>query len=177
MGNRIPPKPNNGRYKQGRYICQNPDKYLVNLDTVYYRSSWEQKLYYYLDTNRYISRWSAESIAIPYEINEKGTWSSHRYYPDAFCEILKQDGNTQRVVIEIKPWNEFSSDKEEILQPPKEPKNKTAKSLKNYEYALRTFQKNIIKWQAAKQFCERRGMEFFIMTPKFFQESNKIKLF
>ena len=61
----------------------------------------------------------------------------------------------------------------------KEPKTKSEKSMRNYEYSLRTFQKNIIKWQAAKKFCERRGFEFYILTPKFFQdkENPKVKLF
>jgi len=176
MGNnRVPNK--SGKYKQGRYICQNPDKYLGDLERIFYRSSWEQKLYYYLDVNKRVVRWSAENIAVPYEINENGNWSTHKYYPDAYCEILKSDNTTQRVVLEIKPYSEWSSDKNEGLQPPKEPKNKTAKSLRNYEYALRTFHKNIIKWQAAKNFCERRGMEFFVMTEQFFQADNKIKLF
>jgi len=170
MGNKM--VPNNRKYKQGRYTCQNPDKYIGDLERIYYRSSWEQKLYYYLDMNKKVSKWCAEHVTIPYEINENGHYSTHRYYPDAYCEIIKSDGNTQRVVIEIKPWSEYRD-----LEPPKEPKNKTMKSLRNYEYALRTFQKNIIKWQAAKKFCERRGMEFYIMTEKFFQADNKIKLF
>ena len=43
--------PNNRRYQQGTYKCNNPDKYLGDLERVYYRSSWEKKLYYYLKQN------------------------------------------------------------------------------------------------------------------------------
>jgi len=169
MGNKQ--VPNNKHYKQGRYICQNPDKYLGDLDRVYYRSSWEQKLYYYLDLNNRVLKWSAENVTIPYEINENGSWSTHRYYPDAYCEILMPNGNTNNVILEIKPWSEYRN-----LEPPKEPQTKTMKSLRNYEYALKTFHKNIIKWQAAKTFCEKRGIEFFIITEKYFTD-DKIKIF
>jgi hypothetical protein len=166
--------PNNRRYQQGTYVCNNPDKYLGDLERVYYRSSWEKKLYYYLDTNNRVLKWSAEGVTIPYEINENGNWSTHTYYPDAYCEFKLTDGNTRKVVLEIKPWNEYRN-----LEPPKEPKTRTMKALENYEYSLRTFQKNIIKWSAAKKFCDRRGIEFFIITPKFFDdpENPKIKLF
>ena len=172
--------PNNKHYQQGTYRCINPNKYLGDLERIYFRSSWEKKLYYYLDTNNRVLRWSSEGLAIPYEINENENWSTHRYFPDAYCEFKRSDGTTRIVVLEIKPWSEWSpGSKNEGLVPPKEPKTKTAKSLKNYEYALRTFHKNIIKWEAAKKFCDRRGIEFFIITPEFFKDPDnpKIKLF
>jgi hypothetical protein len=172
MGNSHPP--NNKKYHQGLYVCMNPDKYLGDLERIYFRSSWERKLYYYLDNNNRVLKWSAEGLTIPYEVNEHGNWSTHRYYPDAYCEFKKSDGSTRIVVLEIKPWSEYRN-----FEPPKEPKTKTAKSLKNYEYALRTFQKNIIKWSAAKKFCEKKGIEFYIITPKFFEDKDnpKVKLF
>jgi hypothetical protein len=174
MPNNHPPKPNNRHYSQGVYKCINTDKYLGDLERIYYRSSWEKKLYYYLDINPRVLRWSVEGLSIPYEITENENLSTHVYYPDAYCEIKKNDGNTQIIVLEIKPWNEYRN-----FEPPKEPKTKTQKSLKNYEYALRTFQKNIIKWTAAKKFCDRKGIEFFILTEKFFDDPDnpKIKLF
>lgn len=172
MGNNH--QPNNKRYQQGTYKPMNPDKYLGDLERCYYRSSWEKKLYYYLDTNKRVLKWAAEGIAVPYEINENGNWSTHKYYPDAYCEFMMSDGNTRKVVLEIKPWNQYRN-----LEPPKEPKTKTMTSLRNYEYALITFQKNIIKWQAAKKFCERRGIEFYIITQEFFKDKDnpKVKLF
>lgn len=170
MSNRIPNKP--GKYKQGRYSCQNPDKYLGDLDRIYYRSSWEQKLYYYLDVNNKILKWSAEGIKIPYEIYENGNTSTHSYFPDTYCEVQMPNGDVNRLVLEIKPWSEYRD-----LKPPKEPKTNTAKALKNYEYALRTFHKNIVKWGAAKEFCDRRGIEFFVITEKYFDDDSKIKLF
>lgn len=166
--------PNNHHYDQGIYKCINPDKYLGDLERIYFRSSWEKKLYYYLDVNTKVLKWSAENVTIPYEINENGCWRTHRYYPDAYCEFKKSDGNTRKVILEIKPWSEYRN-----LEPPKAPKTKTTKSLKNYEYSLRTFQKNIIKWTAAKKYCEKKGIEFYIITEKFFEdtENPKIKLF
>ena len=123
--------PNNRRYNQGVYTPLNPNKYLGDLERCYYRSSWEKKLYYYLDTNNRVLKWSAEGVTIPYEINENGCWSTHRYFPDAYCEFQQSNGDTRKVVLEIKPWSEYRD-----LEPPKEPKTKTAKSLKNYGYSF-----------------------------------------
>jgi hypothetical protein len=177
MGNKA--VPNNRHYHQGRYSCVHPNKYLGDLTAIYYRSSWEKKLYYYLDNNERVLRWVAEGIAIPYEINENGNWSTHNYYPDVYCELRMSDGNTRKTILEIKPSHEYDYDPELGIKPPREPKTKTAKSLKNYEYALRTFHKNIIKWQAAKKYCDRRGIEFHVITPKYFDDKNnpKVKLF
>ena len=61
MGNRA--VPNNRHYHQGKYQCLNPDKYLGDLESIYFRSSWEKKLYYYLDTNNRVLKWAAENIA------------------------------------------------------------------------------------------------------------------
>ena len=61
-----------------------------------------------------------------------------------------------RFVIEIKPKSE--------IQQPSPPKRQTLKMLENYEYALKTYKKNIHKWEFAKAWCERKGLKFIIIT-------------
>jgi hypothetical protein len=41
---------------------------------------------------------------------------------------------------------------------------------------LKTYQKNIIKWEAALKYCEKRGMVFKVITEKYFDDK-KIRLF
>ena len=36
--------------------------------------------------------------------------------------------------------------------------------LENYEYSLKMFKKNLHKWAFTKEWCERRGLKFKIIT-------------
>jgi hypothetical protein len=155
-------------YHQGKYELINSDKYLGDPTNIWYRSGWEQKLYRWADVSEDILKWNVEGTTIPYEMEENGNWKTHRYYPDIYCEIKKPNGTTTKALIEIKPSAE--------LAPPIMPKKLTGKSLENHEYRLRTYLKNINKWTAAKDFCERRGIEFVLLTEKHF-ENTDIKIF
>lgn len=156
------------KYKQGQYNLINPKKYLGDPTLVYFRSGWEYKLYFFLDNNERVLHWNVEGITIPYEIETNGKWETCRYHPDAYAEIQRLDGSIQKVVLEIKPEAE--------TQPPKMPKKVTAKSLENHEYRMKMFLRNLAKWKAAKKFCDKRGLEFFLFTEKFF-EGHQVKLF
>lgn len=164
------PKTSKGKdkYIQGKYNLINSSKYLGDPTTIFFRSSWEYKLYFYLDNEPRVLKWNVEGITITYEMMENGKWTTLRYYPDAYCEIQRTDGKIDKVVIEIKPYNETI--------PPKEPKNLTAKALENHEYRLRTFLKNINKWKKAKEYCDKRGLVFFLLTEKFFDDK-QVKIF
>jgi len=164
------PKDSKGRdkYFQGKYELINPEKYLGSTDSIYYRSSWEYKLYHWIDINERVLKWNVEGITIPYEYEENGKWTTHRYFPDVYCEVQKLDGTISKTAIEIKPYNETIA--------PETPKKETPKSLINHEYRLRLFLKNINKWKTAKEFCERRGIDFIIITEKFFDDKN-VKIF
>ncbi len=50
----------------GRYIIQNKEKYVANLQECQYRSSWELKYMKYLDTHPNIIEWGSENVIIPY---------------------------------------------------------------------------------------------------------------
>lgn len=152
-------KVGNKRYKQGKYILQNHEKYIGDPTNIIYRSSWEFFFAKFCDLNDKIKKWSCENIAIPYHIsNDIGQTEIHRYYPDFYMEMIK-NGDPEfydRLIIELKPKSELS--------PPKKPAKQTLKMLENYEYSLRTYKKNLHKWAYAKEWCNRRNIKFVIIT-------------
>ena len=155
------------RYKQGNYVPQNKDKVLkLNSEGgVYYRSSWEYKVYLWLDLNEKVIQWGAEVLTVPYrmEITDSETGvlkaSDHRYYPDCYYELLQEDGSRKKVLMEIKPYAETME--------PKIPLKATKKQLENFEYAMNMYKKNLFKWNAALGYCEDRDIKFVIMTEKY----------
>lgn len=148
----------NRRYKQGHYVIQYPEKYLGSYP-ILYRSSWEKAFCRYCDLNENVKKWSAEGIEIPYKItNDKNQVETHRYYPDFYLEMTKNDNKEsyERILVEIKPKAECTL--------PEKPKKHTLKMLENYEYALRTHKKNLHKWAFTREWCERKGIKFIIIT-------------
>lgn len=148
----------NRKYRQGKYLLQNSDKYIGTLP-ILYRSSWEFAFCKWCDTNEKVKRWSAEGLEIPYQIlNKEQKLENHRYYPDFYVEMTQNDDleKYERYLIEIKPKSE--------TQPPKQPQKQTLKMLENYEYALKTYRKNLHKWAFTKEWCERRNIKFVIIT-------------
>jgi hypothetical protein len=146
-------------FKQGRYTPRNPHKYIGKSladgsPDIFYRSSWEHKTMVLLDLNESVIHWNSEDIVIPYlyPIDNR----IHRYFVDLIATIRQADGSTKTILIEIKP-------KAETL-PPKEPKRKTEKSLASYRKAVETFIKNQAKWEAAREYCKKNGIDFVILT-------------
>lgn len=139
-------------YYKGKYKPHNPKKYLGDSTNIVYRSSWEKKFMIYCDTNPQILEWGSEEFFIPYRspLDRR----IHRYFPDFFIKYKDKDGNIQKSVIEIKPYNQCI--------PPTQPKRKT----KAYMNKVKTFVINEAKWTAAKEFCENQGLKFQILTEK-----------
>jgi len=153
----------NLRYHQGYYEVINLNKYIGNPAKVIYRSKWELHFMKFCDNNTSIVRWSSEFITIPYQ-DEKGHY--HRYYPDFYAEIIdKQDPmRFDKVVIEIKPYKE--------TQQPTMPEKITPKALESLEYQLKTYQKNLMKWTRAINWCEKNGMKFVIIHEGHLKQKN-----
>lgn len=164
MINSVPRQP--GKYKQGLYIPKNKNKLIKSNSQggVFYRSGLEHKMMIYLDNNDSIKSWGAEHLRIPYEKTEYNNktkqleTTSHGYYPDFYYELTRSDGTISKVVAEVKPFSE--------TEEPKLPSNPTSKQLKNFEYALKMWNKNLSKWQYMIEYCERKGFEFIIITEK-----------
>ena len=156
----------NSQYKQGYYKLVNPNKCIGGIKDghVIYRSSLELAFTMYLDVNENVIKWSTESIVVPYVLDNK----IHRYFIDYYYQTLSNDDNlVQDVMVEIKPSSE--------VNPPIRPKNETMKALKNYEYSIGMYRKNISKWKHAKEFAEKRGMVFVIITEEHMKKKGIIK--
>ena len=128
---------------KGKYVLQNPQKY-VGQNQPIYRSSWEQAFMNHLDRHPNVVAWASESIKIPYK--NPFTGKNTIYVPDFYIIYVDKLGRKHAEVIEIKPSKETFMEK--------------AKSKKDqYSVAL-----NTIKWQAAKLWCERKGINFRVLT-------------
>ena len=164
MLNSAPKQPN--KYHQGLFVPTNKDK-VIKLNSqggLYYRSGLEQKMMVYLDNNAKIINWGAEHLSIPYTKTEWVSESQeyrkteHTYYPDFYYELKREDGTISKVVAEVKPYSETI---EPVLK-----QNPTSKQMKNFEYSLKMYNKNLSKWSYMIDYCQRKGFEFIIITEK-----------
>jgi hypothetical protein len=159
-------KPNNKNYKNGLYVPINMDKILKLNDKggFYYRSGLEHKFMIYLDNNSDVVKWNPEIVKIPYIRNawdnklQETHRTEHCYYPDFYYEIIKKDGTIARVLAEIKPYKDTI--------PPKIGENPTLNQIKNFEYDLKMYSKNMDKWRFAFEWCKVKGYEFIIIPDK-----------
>lgn len=133
---------------KGRYQIKNPYKYRGDPTKVIYRSSWELKVFNYMDRTDDIVQWSSEEIVIPYKSPIDGRW--HRYFPDLWVKTK----TNEVFLIEIKPYNQT-----------REPK-KRSRITKQYLNEVKTWGINSAKWEAAREFCEDRKWKFKIFTEK-----------
>ena len=142
-------------WKQGKYEAKNKNKYKGSLPIVF-RSSWERRVFYFLDNHPAVIEWASESIIIPYlyQVDNK----MHRYYMDVNFIINDKDNNQKRYLIEIKPYDQTI--------PPKTPVKKTAKAMNRYNQAVLTYQKNQDKWTAAEVWAKKNGFIFNIWTER-----------
>lgn len=119
------------------------NKYEGNPDNIIVRSSWEVRFLNWCDNNKAIKSYSSEEIIVSYisPIDQK----RHRYFPDA--KIVAQDDRVY--LIEIKPNHQ--------TKPPN-------KKSKRYLTEATTYMVNQAKWKAAREYCDRRGWQFKILT-------------
>jgi hypothetical protein len=140
------------RYKQGKFVPKNPTKYIGDPTKIVYRSSWELKVMKRFDLASWVQRWSSETTIIPYisPIDNR----PHRYFVDFSLIVKDKEGNYITYLVEVKPFKET-----------KEPINK-GKNRQRYINEVMTYSVNQAKWKAARQYCEKKGWKFIIMTEK-----------
>ena len=140
-------------FVQGYFKPNNPSKY-VGPEPIIYRSSWERKFMIWCDKNERVLMWSSEPVQIPYwsKLHKK----QRTYYPDFYIKVLKNDGEIDHMLIEIKP--------EAQIKKPKPPTKNSKKALKNYKYLAEQYVINKDKYTAAQQFANERGWRFAVMT-------------
>lgn len=133
------------KFTQGVYRVKNANKY-VGTKAPTYRSSWELKIFVWLDENKSVANWASEPVKIPYQNPVTGKASN--YIPDLLVKYIDRTGKTIVELWEIKPI------KETILEFAKSKKDKLA-------YAV-----NSSKWQQATGWCVQRGIKFRVITEK-----------
>lgn len=130
---------------KSKYTPINKEKYVGNVDNIVCRSSWERFFIKWLDNKPEVIQYSSEELVIPYysPVDKK----VHRYFPDFLVQFIDK----QIWVVEIKPFKE--------TQPPGGKRH--TKFLKE---AILTYVTNQAKWEAAKEFCEKQGWKFMVIT-------------
>lgn len=135
---------------KGLFKPNNPKKYLGDPTNIVYRSSWELRVFSYLDSHPDVINWSSEEIIIPYVSPVDNR--IHRYFPDIFVRKRGRSGKIEEALYEIKPDHET-----------RPPKNSNKKSKKFYNEVMK-YAINQKKWEAAKEYCHKRGWTFHILT-------------
>lgn len=133
------------KYAQGLFILKHPEKY-VGRKTPYFRSSWEASVMTFFDTNPAIQQWASEAIHINYR--NPFTNKSTIYVPDFFIKYVDKDGKEHAEIIEVKPH------KETAMENAKSMRDKAAVVL------------NLAKWEAARHYCDRQGLQFRIVSER-----------
>jgi len=135
--------------KPRKWFPKHPEKYVGNFNNIISRSSWELRFMNYCDISSNVVKWNSEDTIIPYISPVDG--KPHRYFVDFTATIRQKDGTTKTFLIEIKPFTQTI--------PPKSTRNKRV-----LMESVATYQINQAKWEAAREFCQRRGFEFMIVT-------------
>ena len=148
-------KPNEA--KQGSYRLRFPHKYKGPLDEngdVHFRSSWESRLFFYMDHNANFVEWGSESITIPYLFSLDN--KVHKYYPDIVCKAQLADGSLQTFILEVKPDSQTKM--------PSKPKNRSIDRKKRYEQEMYVYVKNQDKWKYTEEYCKKNNYVFLLVT-------------
>lgn len=136
---------------QGKFKPNRPDKYKGDTDSIFWRSSWELVLMKFLDNTPEVLAWNSEEVQIPYYDPVKG--KSRRYFMDFKCWVKTHDGSVKIILIEVKPKSQT-----------RPPRNTGKKSEKTLLLEKTTWITNQAKWKAAKEYCDKQGWLFKIIT-------------
>lgn len=140
-------------YARGTYEVKNKNKYAGKGNPTY-RSSWEMRMFMFLDEHPSVLHWASESISIPYKnpLTNKQTI----YIPDIFMIYEDKNGKKIAELIEIKPASQTFI---------KESKSKKDQAALIVNYA---------KWNACQIWCKNNNVNFRILTEKelFFNGKN-----
>lgn len=136
---------------KGLFTPQNDSKYRGSRPIVF-RSGLELNFFRWCDRNHRVLQWGSESVVVPYISPKDGR--VHRYFVDSVL-ILETDKGRRKFLVEIKP------DKQ--TRPPTQ---SARKSKKNILYEQINWAVNSAKWESAKNWCQKNGFEFVILTEK-----------
>lgn len=149
---KIPINKKSRKFLQGTFLPKNPNKYKGSLPIIY-RSSLELTSFRWMDNNPNIITWGSESVIIPYQSPLDNR--IHRYFVDLVALLKDKEGNTKKLLIEVKPSKQTSK-----------PTVSSRKSSKTVLYEQTQFVLNQAKWEAAQQYCTKNNYTFIILTEK-----------
>lgn len=154
-------RPNkNSKFTQGVYKIQNPEKYVGDINNIIYRSSWELKFCRYCDLNPNIIKWISEPFPIEFwnPVDKK----THKYHPDYYIKVKKNDGTEEGWIIEIKPSSQYRLEKKPTLTG-----NLTEKKIRSYNHQMETWIVNRAKFDAAMRYAKANGYKFGAIDENF----------
>lgn len=131
------------KWAQGIYRPKNLSKYKGN-KLPRYRSSWELKLFVFLDKHPDVIAWSSEPYAITYV--DPITGRKKQYIPDLLIKYRNKRGKYITELVEVKPK------KEAFITEAKTRGDKLKVLI------------NSAKWKAATTWCRSRGIRFRVLT-------------
>ena len=133
------------KYAHGTYEIKNIEKY-IGKNKPTYRSSWEMRMFMFLDEHPSVINWASESISIPYR--NPLTGKNTVYIPDIFMVYEDKNGKRISELIEIKPASQT------YMYESKSKKDKAALVV------------NYAKWNAAVNWCKSKNVNFRVLTEK-----------
>ena len=128
------------KFAQGRYSLKNTNKYLGR-KTPLYRSSWELAFMRFCDESTSVSKWSSESVKIPYKDPLTGKLTV--YVPDFLIQYTDARGKGHVELIEVKPENQMKKE-----------------SVGRDKFRQAQYIRNMAKWEAARHWCKQRKIYF-----------------
>ena len=134
------------KYKQGYYRPIFPDKYIGDIENIYYRSGLELKFMRFFDLNSAILKWNSEDVIVKYL--DETTNKIRRYFVDFYIKLVDINKLVKEYLVEIKPYQQVN---------PKRFKN---------DYSKLQYIKNVSKWKAAERYAKSVGVEFLILTER-----------
>lgn len=146
-----------GNYKSGLFVPKNPEKYVGDIHKIVFRSSWEYRFCSYCDLNESVVKWSSEPLSIDYynPLDKK----EHKYYVDFYMKVIENSGEEQEWIIEVKPESQI---KKPIFEG-----NMTVSKLKSYNHKMQIYITNKAKFQAAREWADKRGFKFGVVDENF----------
>lgn len=138
-------------YIQGYFKPKRPEKYVGDVNNIYYRSSWELKFLNWCDSNPSVLKYNNEELVIPYisPVDKR----PHRYFVDFVIMVKTRTNEIKKYAVEIKP--------EHQTEPPK-----SSRKTKKFLTEMATYAVNIEKWKSADNYCKKHNMEFIVLTEK-----------
>lgn len=136
------------------YIPVHFEKY-VGRTPIICRSKWEYDFCKWADHSPTIVRWASEDVVIKYQDPHQPIRKGKPYWRSYFPDFTIETEKGEVYLIEVKP-----------LKQTKPPVRSSRKSQKTMLTEEKTWKVNQAKWQAAMNYCRRRGWTFKIITER-----------